>query len=215
MDRLRHTRGRSRRRHRIAIVRGERIAHPTATAPAGVPGLGPGPLCCLRRRAALPALRGRCSAGANCESDGVRALSCRNLTRIDVVPMQGIDARRAAWRFCCSSNSAVGVSWSRASTVLGRAAPRSGKRACRRAARVQCRWSSRAGAYVHGVHALAIKGRSAVEAVLANRRRRGSQREPDRMVVAFAPIRMVTRARRRGPSASTPPWVPAPSIRGA
>ena len=31
--------------------------------------------------------------------DGVRAPSCRNLTRIDVVPMQGIDARRAAWRF--------------------------------------------------------------------------------------------------------------------
>jgi hypothetical protein len=44
-----------------------------------------------------------------------------------------------------SSKSAVGVSWSRASTVSGRAAPRSGKRACRRAARAQCRWSSNPG----------------------------------------------------------------------
>jgi DNA-binding NarL/FixJ family response regulator len=44
-----------------------------------------------------------------------------------------------------SSNSTVGSSWSRARTVRGRAAPRSGKRSCRRAARAHSRWSTICG----------------------------------------------------------------------
>jgi hypothetical protein len=40
---------------------------------------------------------------AHSESDGVRAVSCRDLTRGDVVPMHRIQSVGTRGRFCCSS----------------------------------------------------------------------------------------------------------------
>jgi hypothetical protein len=56
------------------------------------------------RRALLPS--------HDCDSDGVRALPCRNLTPADVVPHAPTSQGRAARRFCCSSQATVAVAQS-------------------------------------------------------------------------------------------------------
>jgi hypothetical protein len=109
----------------------------------------------LSSRAGVVYVRAETPASVERSSQRVRRASWRSLLCVVHVSSERTlepvhqdssfaEKQKSCLRSCPSSNSTVGVSWSRASTVPRRAAPRSGKRARHRAARAHCRWSSRA-----------------------------------------------------------------------